>query len=221
MRGIGWTAATLIACAMLAGCAKKAPPPAPVSLVEPQPEPTILDRWQGVATEADAERIARIDTAWADGLAAARRAGAGGVIAQEGALLDPAALAPRALPPPGRYSCRVIKLGGRRGLASFPPYFCFVDRDGPLTILVKETGAERPSGRLWPDGEDRMIFLGGMALGPEHTAPAYNSESDRDVAGVLERVGDFRWRLAMPYQSRAASLDVIELVPFIPNKTVE
>lgn len=218
MRAIGGIAALLAALAVLPGCAARRAPPAPISLVEPQPEPAILERWDGVATDADEARIAKIEAAWTEGLSAARRAGAGAVLRREGDLLVPAAALPRVQLPPGRYSCRVVKLGGRRGLASFPPYFCFVEHEGTLTTLVKETGAERPAGRLWPDGDSRQIFLGGMALGRETEAPPYG-EGDRDVAGVLERVGEFRWRLVIPYPARGSTIDVMELIPFIPNKS--
>lgn len=201
--------------AALGGCTRT-PRVEPAVPVAAEAAPAIPARWQGVATAVDRDRIARLAAAWSTGLAAAQAGRNGAAVSAEGALLDPAAARPRAMLPPGRYTCRVVKLGGRRGLAAFPPYFCFVEHDGALTTLVKETGAERPAGRLWADGEDRLIFLGGLALDKEPAAPAYGERADRDMAGVLERVDAFRWRLAMPFPDPQHALAVLELIPFLP-----
>src|SRR5690606_20523521 len=41
----------------------------------------------------------------------------------------------------------------------------------------------------------------------------YGSDRMRDMAGLVERVGDNRWRLVLPAPAYESLLDVIELVP--------
>ena len=170
--------------------------------------------WRDVARDEDVLRIETIDATWQVALATARRARFVKAITDEGALLDPHAALARPETPPGRYQCRVIRFAGRaRGPAftAFKPYFCYVEQEGELTTLVKETGSERQAGRLWPDSETRLIFLGALALGTE-APPAYGARPERDLAGVLERVAPFRWRLVIPRPR--SGLDILEMVPF-------
>lgn len=169
--------------------------------------------WRDVATPADQARLAHADEAWARGLAAA--AGFRSAIAAEGAFLDPAVALPRAAPSPGVYLCRVVKLGGRPALAIFRPHDCFIDAEGDLLTMIKASGSKRPAGRLWPDRDTRLVFLG--ALGAEGEAPpAYGADDESNVAGFLERVAPFRWRLAVPYPQGGGILDVYELMPMAP-----
>jgi hypothetical protein len=97
----------------------------------------------------------------------------------------------------------------------FRPFFCYVlvDEDGVLTI-VKQTGSQRPAGRLWEDDNpDLMIFLGSLALGDENEPLAYGDDPQRDMAGVLERIEPFRWRLVIPWPRNGAKLHLFELTP--------
>lgn len=206
------TWALLCAAALCAGCVERPPvliipPPRPEAAKGPAP-------WRDVARDEDTLRLETIDAAWSVALAAARRARFAKAIEAEGVLLDPKAALPRPETPPGRYECRLTRFAGRgRGsaFAIFKPYFCYVEQEGDLTTLVKETGTERQAGRLWPDSETRLIFLGTLALGKE--APvAYGERRERDLAGVLERVAPFRWRLVIPRPK--SGLDVLEMVPF-------
>lgn len=173
--------------------------------------------WQGIATEADKSRIARLGLAWQEGLEEARRSSAREVAA-EGALLSPRAALPRPAPTPGSYYCRLIKLGRAAGkgpaLEKFKPFFCYVEVDDDLLTIVKQTGSQRPAGRLWEDDKpDRLIFLGSLALGDEQQPVAYAEDPKRDMAGVLERIGPFRWRLVIPWPQSTSKLDVFELKP--------
>jgi hypothetical protein len=52
-----------------------------------------------------------------------------------------------------------------------------------------------------------------MQLGDETRAYQYGIDAERDLAGILERVGDQRWRLVFPYPHFESLLDVIELTP--------
>ena len=216
-------ASTRIACfaaiIMLSACAGLKPRegalrPAASVVVEP---PQKSETWTQIATAADESRIGRLGLAWQSALADARR-GFANEIRREGALLEPRAALPRPAPTPGSYNCRLIKLGKATarapGFERFKPFFCYVEVEDELLTIVKQTGSERPAGRLWEDDQpDRLIFLGSLALGDERQPLAYADDPKRDMAGVLERIGPFRWRLVIPWPQSSSKLDVFELTP--------
>ena len=174
--------------------------------------------WMGIASAADTQRLANITGAWAAGLADARKADFVSAVRDEGALLKTDAALPRPAPTPGSYNCRLIRLGstgkGRPVLDKFKPFFCYVEVEGNLLTIVKQTGSSRPAGRLWDDDDpQRLIFLGSLALGDEEQPIAYGDNPKRDMAGVFERIGPFRWRLVIPWPQDGAKLDVFELTP--------
>ena len=210
-------AAALIGLVLLAGCETKPKlPPGARPVVEVQP-PLKSNAWKGLATQADQDRLARIDSAWQQALTEAGKS-LGGEIRKEGVLLKPRAALPRPAPTPGSYNCRLIKLGQfapkTRAFESFKPFFCYVEVEGDLLTIVKQTGSQRPAGRLWEDDNaDRLIFLGSLALGDEQQPLAYGDDPKRDMAGVLERIGPFRWRLVIPWPQSSSKLDVFELTP--------
>ncbi len=200
----------------VSGCVARdrADRPRPVVTVEPQ---TKADIWQGLATDADKNRIARIGLAWQSALADARRRNARDVAA-EGPLLEPRSALARPAPTPGSYNCRLVKLGRTNtrvpAFEKFQPFFCYVEVEGELLTIVKQTGSQRPAGRLWEDNQrDRLIFLGSLALGNEEQPLAYSEDPKRDMAGVLERIGPFQWRLVIPWPQDASKLHVFELTP--------
>ena len=183
-------------------------------VVEPQ---STADMWREVATAADEDRLGRLGLAWQSALAEAQRRHSRDVAA-EGALLEPRAALPRPAPTPGSYHCRLVRLGRASGegpaFEKFRPFFCYVEVEGDLLTIVKQTGSERPAGRLWDDDRaDRLIFLGSLALGNEDQPLAYGDDPNRDMAGVLERIGPFRWRLVIPWPQSTSKLDVFELTP--------
>jgi len=200
----------------LAGCATR--PPSRPAVTITAPPPTKADVWQRVASAADADRIARIGAAWAAGLAEARARGDRDEVRKEGLLLVPAAAQPRPAPTPGSYSCRLVKLGSTKPRAAaferFKPFFCYVQVEGDLLTIVKQTGSQRPAGRLWDDDvPTRLVYLGSLALGEEDQPKAYGEDRARDMAGVVERIAPFVWRLVIPYPRNNAKLDVYELTP--------
>jgi hypothetical protein len=203
---------------MLGGCVKPAAKP-PVAVAVPVVVPqTKADVWQRVASAADIDRIRRNSQAWTAALAGARAHGFRGAIASEGDLLKPNAALARPAPTPGSYNCRLIKIGNstRKGpvFEKFKPFFCYVEVENNLLTIVKQTGSERPAGRLWEDDNPyRLIYLGSLALGDEQTPRAYGEDPKRDMAGVLERVGPFQWRLVIPWPRGSTQLDVFELTP--------
>ncbi|HEY0112864.1 MAG TPA: DUF4893 domain-containing protein [Allosphingosinicella sp.] len=176
-----------------------------------------VSQWRAVATERDRERLRTWRDAWVKALAQARGAGHAAEIAREGALLQPDAALKEPAPPPGDYRCRTTKLGARQeGLldhVAYPSFDCRIEAGEGGLNFVKLTGSQRPVGRLFPDGLRRMVFLGTLQLGDEQGIMRYGHDSDRDMLGILERVGERRWRLVFPWPAFESNLDVIELLP--------
>jgi hypothetical protein len=172
--------------------------------------------WRAMATAADRDRLRRWRDAWTTALPAARTADRVGITAQ-GALFHPDHALTGAMPPPGAYRCRVFKLGSAGPAAldyvAYPFFQCRIDAEGEVLSLYKETGSQRPVGLLLPDGPDRSVFLGTLMLGDERAPLEYGQDADRDMAGFVERIGDRRWRLVLPWPRYESQLDVIELVP--------
>jgi hypothetical protein len=207
-------AAAALALAPLAACQTPGPVRQPVQ-VEVEQE---TRAWTRTITPEHLERLEAIDQAWAGALAAGRTAGFARRIRSEGALLEPSAGQAWGAPSPGSYRCRRIRLGtqGRqRGLAASGPFFCHIGDEGEKLSLTQQTGPERPGGYLWEDGGRRMVFIGAVSRGREDVPPAYAQAPERDVVGLFERIGTFRYRLVMPRD--AGVLDVIELTALPPE----
>ena len=192
--------------------------PKPASPTVAEALPTKADRWLAVANTEDADRVRRLPMAWTEGLNEAKTARFTASIREEGDLLRPDAALARPAPTPGSYNCRLVRLGrtDRRAPAyvKFKPFFCYVEVENDLLTIVKQTGSERPAGRLWEDDvTSRLIFLGSIALGSEEQPKAYGEDAKRDMAGVFDRIGPMRWRLAVPFPRSGARLEVYELTP--------
>lgn len=206
---------------LLAACATKPPPPppaAPAVVVEVTP----VSGWRAVASAEDESRIDRVNRAWEAALAQVKDERYVTALKEEGELLEPSAALQLPTPPPGPYRCRVIKLGTQGDGPAFNAYksfFCYVEAEGDLLTIVKQTGSQRPAGRIYPDADDegRLIFLGTMSLGDEKDPIPYGEDKERDMAGVVERVAPFRYRLVIPYPRNESLLDVFELVPVTPE----
>jgi hypothetical protein len=200
----------LTLCLALAGCAishEVVPPPT-------AERPT--DAWRQRATEEDRARFRGWRDAWTAALGRAR-AGHREAIAAEGALLEPDAALEGPAIPAGDYRCRTIKLGaasaGLPEYNSYPQFLCRVTSDGARLRFSKTDGSQRPTGVLFPDSDRRMVFLGTLQLGDETLSLRYSRDRERDMIGLLERIGDARWRLVFPSPHFESLLDVIELVP--------
>jgi hypothetical protein len=196
----------LIAAASLGACSTT---PRPAS------SPLSTD-WRTIATEADRGRLRDWRQAFTTALARARAAGHAAEIEAEGALLRPDAGLAGAIPN-GAYRCRVIKLGAKSaGLLdyiAYPAFTCRVQQERNLQGFAKLTGSQRPVGLVFPGDAMRQVFLGTLVLGDESTTRRYGRDPDRDIAAWVERIGERRWRMVMPYPAFESLTDVIELVP--------
>lgn len=173
--------------------------------------------WRFIATADDRERLREWRTAWTEGLAKAEGAGQTAALEQEGALLDPDAALEWSAPPTGDYRCRTIKVGGKtRGMldyVAYPPFQCRIGMWEGRMSFSKLTGSQRPMGLILPYSGERMVFLGTLQLGDEQRSLQYGVDRDRDMAGLLERIGENRWRLVFPYPHFESTIDILELVP--------
>jgi hypothetical protein len=172
--------------------------------------------WQTVATEEDRRRIREWRSAFVNGLTQARAAGNDPAITREGALLQPDTAIGGTIPN-GDYRCRVIKLGARSpGLlpfVSYPPFKCRIAPSGRLQAFTKLSGSQRQVGYIFPHDQLRQVFLGTLVLGDEQRAITYGIDSDRDLAGFVERVGPRQYRLMLPSPRYESLIDIVELVP--------
>lgn len=217
LRKISVAFGTLVAMAAVSGCATKPKLPSGVTPTVEVGAPLKSEAWKQVATPADEDRLARMGLAWQEALDEARKSNANDV-KREGKLLMPRAGLPRPDPTPGSYNCRLVKVGkaNAKGKAfeTFKPFFCYVQIDEDLLTIVKQTGSQRPAGRLYEDDDaTRLIFLGSLALGDEQQPVAYGDDPKRDMAGVFERIAPFKWRLVIPWPQSTSKLDVFELTP--------
>lgn len=200
----------------LAGCATAphdAPAPHPEAAAVAPPAPT---GWAAIATPADRARIEALPDRWTSALAAVPRSRAAKLAAEGPLVVRDAALDLPALPP-GFYRCRLVRIGGRTGFATFPADFCYVAGDSTKLSFTKQTGTNLPGGWLHADSDRRQIFLGTRRSPGEQSAPPYGRDPALDVSGVLERVAPLRWRLVMTGEGKNAPLELYELIPAPPE----
>ena len=206
--------ASFAALSAAAACATTPPPPAP----PPAPGAAVLMDWRGVISSTDRDRYQRRQAAWDLALQQARRQKGSGDLNSLGDLIRPDADRPGVTPPPGDYRCRTVKLGSQGGedglgYVVYGWFACRIEQTPNGLKFIKRTGSQRPSGLLFPENDRQMVFLGSMALASEPAARAYGRRPDRDMVGVVERIGERRWRLVIPWPANESNLDLIELVP--------
>ena len=199
----------------LAACASTPPPPAPPRL---GPSGAVLPDWRGSITAIDRDRYQRRDAAWSLALQQARRQAGSGDLTTLGDLIDPRAARAGVTPPVGNYRCRTVKLGSQGGedglgYVVYGWFACRIESTPRGLKFVKTTGSQRPSGLLFPETDRQMVMLGSVALASEPPANSYGQRPDRDTVAVLERIGERRWRLFLPWPQNESNLDLIELIP--------
>lgn len=173
--------------------------------------------WRNVVTDSDRVRLHDWRTAFIDALRSAQAGGHSADVAKEGVLLEPDAALGGPPIPNGLYRCRVIKVGakstGMLPYVDYPAFNCRIQQEGQLQGFAKLTGSQRQVGSIFPGDSLRQVFLGTLVLGDETRAFQYGRDTQRDVAGFVERIGPNRWRLIMPRPHFESQLDVMELVP--------
>ena len=214
MPRLPWSTGLIALTALAVTACAATPPPPPI----PDAPGAVLRDWRGVVTAADRDRYNRIDAAWSLALQQARRQRGSGDLASTGDLIDPDAARPSVAPPPGDYRCRTVKLGsqgGEEGLGYvvYGWFACRIEQTPNGLKFVKTTGSQRPAGLLFPENDRQMVMLGSMALAEEPPANSYGQRPERDLVAVLERIGERRWRLVIPWPQYESNLDLIELLP--------
>ena len=215
MRRVWLGAATALAATLLAGAA--------VARTR-DPDPAEVD-WRAVATSEDRLRLREWRDAWVKALAQVRADPAGAAtIAADPVLFDPDRVVRGEILAPGVYRCRTYRLGGNgaerlagtapapRALLSGAWTACRVEGQGTKRRFATD-GVQRASGILFDSTDSRTIFLGTLALGDEARPMPYGRDLRRDMAGFVERIGEARWRLVLPFPGFQSTLDVMEIVP--------
>ncbi len=175
--------------------------------------------WKLAVVSTDLARIRNWRKSFVAGLAQAKSYGNGASIAREGALLDPDSGRDSAAPPTGSYQCRVIKLG-KNGVhmlpyIAYPSRPCVIQDEGGVSSFSFRSGngAQRPNGLIFSGDDRKRVFLGTMMLSDERRVIDYGRDQTRNMAGLIDRIGDNRWRLILPYPNFESLIDVIEIAP--------
>jgi len=195
-----------------AGCQSNGTSRPPGDIVDAGTAPA--EEWRRVALPQHAGITEELPPLFSTSATAASAARQRGRAAADRDLLNPDLRLPFAAPAPGSYRCRLVRLGAPapRGRAAAPrEAFCFVGAEGDRLSLTLETAPRRLGGYLW-DSQDpeRLVFLGAEIAPRAKTAPVYGEETPSSTAGILERIGDFRYRLVVRGNT-PGSLDAWEM----------
>ena len=170
--------------------------------------------WKATITPEDSLRLNGLQASWTGlhGKLPPR------VRVAQGKLVDPAAALDSPALTPGSYRCRVLRLRQATRAASVlasPTGYCHVDATDQGFAFVKQTGGDPAAGYLYPDGK-RYVFLGARQKKSGDNSLGYGTDPARDLVGVAERVGGFRWRLTVPGDS--GQVQIYELTPVPPDQ---
>lgn len=198
---------TLCLCGLLAACAgreKKVPEIVVVTPVE------VIPLWKTTIKPEDSLRLNGLPAHWAvlHGKLPKRVRNA------QGELVDPEAALDHPELTPGAYRCRVLRLRAATRAAtvrSSTPGFCHVTASEEGFAFIKQTGADPAAGYLYPDGK-RYVFLGARQRRAGDNSLGYGTDPEKDLVGVAERVGGFRWRITVP-GTDASQVQIYELTP--------
>lgn len=200
----------VLALATLAAASCQTVPPPQAGAPRPSVVLEEAEPWRAIASARDVAALDGLATRWESALAAARSSGFARRVASEGALLQPGSGLARAVPAPGTYRCRSLRLGLRKWTESAQAY-CYVGIGAEQLSLATELRGLRLGGYLWElERGGRLVFLGAAAGGKAR--PAYGDDPAADWAGLVERIGDFRYRLVLPEREPGAGLTIVEMV---------
>lgn len=174
----------------------------------------MAERWQDVATPADAERLKDRDATFAAALKEVRASEYAGELDKNPPLYDPDTRLADPLPPEGKYLCSTHKLGGQfLAFIAYPDFICAIYGSGDKRQFVKLTGSQRPVGYIHADTKRSGVFLGSLMLGDDEGLVPYGQDKERDLAGTVERIGKDRWRIVFPRPYYESTMDIIDLRP--------
>lgn len=174
----------------------------------------LAERWQDVATPADAARLKDRDATFAAALKEVRASEYAGELAANALLYDPKKRLADPLPPEGKYRCATHKLGGQfLAFIAYPDFICAIYGSGDRRQFVKLTGSQRPVGHIHADTKRNGVFLGSLMLGDDEALVPYGQDRERDLAGTVERIGKDRWRIVFPRPYYESTMDIIDLRP--------
>jgi hypothetical protein len=186
----------LLAASGLGGCESGAGTsrPAPSATAEP------AEAWREVASSESEQAIEALPRLWQEAVGQAPRGRA------SAELLEPSRALARAAPAPGPYRCSATRLtpaaaAAKRGARAVTQKagFCFVGVSGDRLSLTAEAPSARFGGYLWETADSKaLVFLGGVSAGAGRPPRAYRDDPASDVAGLFQRIGEFRYRLAVP-----------------------
>jgi len=110
----------------------------------------------------------------------------------------------------GDWRCRTIKVGGNLPLVVYGWFKCRIGDDGSGWRLEKLTGSQRTTGRLFDDGETRMLYVGAGHYDYE-TPRNYGSLPEQDEVAYVFRPGENRLRFEFPSPRFESNLDILDL----------
>jgi len=197
---------TLSLCSLLAACGGKADRHVEVAAAPEEVVPV----WRRTITPQDSLKLGGLPMRWA----ALHERLPARVRKSRGRVVDPKAGLDHPTLSPGSYRCRVLRLRGATRSASVrssAPGFCYVSAAEEGFAFIKQTGSDPAAGYFYPDG-DRYVFLGARQRRAGENSLGYSADPARDMVGVVERVGGFRWRLAVP-DADGNQVQIYELTP--------
>jgi hypothetical protein len=157
--------------------------------------------WQDQASQADQQRLSRLDEARQRGLSEAQSGGDMGAIQEA---LGPPSRGASAGEFAGTWRCRQMKL-------------CRISNRGGHLFFEKVNGSQRTQGWLYPDG-GTFVYLGAQSARnePPHaysgSSPSLGaSQTPDDQIGRLSMIGSGHARLEIPFPIQESTFDVIEL----------
>jgi len=214
-------ALTALFAAPLAACGGPQPTHVQSASATPPPEAPAPPGWLAEASPEDRDRLDHLADLWRESLAAVPVKQAA-LVKREGDLLKADAARTLPSPTPGSYRCRLVRLSAGEGLRSFNDFVCYIRAEsGNRLTFTKQTGTELPGGWLHQDGDRRLVLMGAKQRAVGDNSLAYGTDPARDLVGVVERIGPFRWRLTLPLREGKPGLDIYELTPMPIERQVD